>query len=537
VESGKPSVRIVGRYALYGTIAAGGMATVHFGRLLGPVGFSRTVAIKRLHPQFASDPEFVSMFLDEARLAARIRHPHVVPTLDVVATNGELFLVMDYVPGESLSRLIRSSRERGERIPLQITIAIMSGVLQGLHAAHEARNERGEPLGIVHRDVSPQNVLVGSDGQARVLDFGVAKAAGRVQTTREGQLKGKLAYMAPEQLRSESLTRKTDIYAASVVLWEALTCERLFGGDNEGAVVTKVLQGDVPRPSSILLSDMSKTLDSSVMRGFERLDTVVARGTDRDPAKRFESTREMALALEKCFTPATAAEVSDWVEHIARPILMQRAGQIAEIESGSSSMPRSSQIVEAVQAGSTKQAAWHPELGVLGGEAPTRTAISSPNAQSPSQLSSISVTSNAGIPQPMSRGRRLGIAAGVFGGVAAASIAVYALRSRAPAAAAGGALSVAVPSPEIPPAPEPATSASVAAADAPAPTGSAQPTSITQPSGSATTLTMKPKKPSGGGGGTTHLTPAAPPPPTQDGCNPPFTWDAEGRKHYKPNCI
>src|ERR1700722_13251222 len=111
------------------------MATVHFGRLLGPVGFSRTVAIKRLHPQFASDPEFVSMFLDEARLAARIRHPHVVPTLDVVATNGELFLVMDYVPGESLARLVRASRERAERIPVNVTIAIMSGVLQGLHAA------------------------------------------------------------------------------------------------------------------------------------------------------------------------------------------------------------------------------------------------------------------------------------------------------------------------------------------------------------------------------------------------------------------
>src|SRR5271156_6457905 len=113
------------------------MATVHFGRLLGPVGFSRTVAIKRLHAQFASDPEFVSMFLDEARLAARIRHPNVVPTLDVVATNGELFLVMDYVPGESLSRLIRSARERSERIPVGAVIAIMSGVLQGLHAAHE----------------------------------------------------------------------------------------------------------------------------------------------------------------------------------------------------------------------------------------------------------------------------------------------------------------------------------------------------------------------------------------------------------------
>src|SRR5437870_1182907 len=157
-------IRIVGRYAIYNEIAAGGMATIHLGRLLGPVGFSRTVAIKRLHPQFAKDPEFVSMFLDEARLAARIRHPNVVPTLDVVATQGELFLVMEYVQGESLSRLGRVMRERKERILPRICASIMSGVLHGLHAAHEAHDERGEPLGIVHRDVSPHNVLVGGDG-------------------------------------------------------------------------------------------------------------------------------------------------------------------------------------------------------------------------------------------------------------------------------------------------------------------------------------------------------------------------------------
>src|SRR5213078_4910121 len=144
--------RVVGRYALHAEIASGGMATVHFGRLLGPVGFSRTVAIKRLHPQYAKDPEFVSMFLDEARLAARVRHPNVVQTLDVVASRGELFLVMDYVQGESLSKLCRQSRLAGKTVPYEIACAVMAGVLQGLHAAHEAKNERGEPLGLVHRD-------------------------------------------------------------------------------------------------------------------------------------------------------------------------------------------------------------------------------------------------------------------------------------------------------------------------------------------------------------------------------------------------
>src|SRR5580693_1163797 len=139
---------------------------------------------------------------------------------------------MEYIHGEALSRISRTLRAKNERIPLRIAVAIMSGVLQGLHAAHEARSERGEPLGIVHRDVSPQNILVGTDGLARVLDFGVAKAAGRLQTTRDGQLKGKLSYMAPEQLRSEAVTRNADTYAASVVLWEVLTGERLFASDS-----------------------------------------------------------------------------------------------------------------------------------------------------------------------------------------------------------------------------------------------------------------------------------------------------------------
>src|SRR6185369_14610263 len=211
----------------------GGMATVHLVRLLGPVGFSRTVAIKRLHAQFASDPEFVSMFLDEARLAARIRHPNVVPTLDVVTTGGELFLVMEYVPGESAARLARALRERQQTIPLRVLSGIITGVLHGLHAAHEAKDEQGAPLSIVHRDVSPQNVLVGTDGVARVLDFGVAKAAGRIHQTREGSVKGKLPYMPPEQMRGGEISRKTDVYAAAVVLWECLTGEWLFDGPND----------------------------------------------------------------------------------------------------------------------------------------------------------------------------------------------------------------------------------------------------------------------------------------------------------------
>ena len=329
------NVRVVGRYALYQAIAAGGMATVHLGRLLGPVGFSRTVALKRLHAQFASDPEFVSMFLDEARLAARIRHPNVVPTLDVVAAGGELFLVMEYVPGESVARLARALRERRLTIPLRILSSVMAGVLHGLHAAHEAKDERGQPLGIVHRDMSPQNVLVGTDGVARVLDFGVAKAAGRMQTTRDGQIKGKLSYMPPEQLRGVSVDHRADIYAAGVMLWELVTGQRLFGGDNEGMIVAKVLAGEIEAPSVVLQrsTHRKQTLNDNVMRPLQDLDATILRALAMAPEDRFTTAREMAVEIERKVPPATGSEVADWVEHIAKDVLSSRAAMVAEIES------------------------------------------------------------------------------------------------------------------------------------------------------------------------------------------------------------
>jgi eukaryotic-like serine/threonine-protein kinase len=305
---------------MFAEIAAGGMAAIHVGRLRGPAGFSRTVAIKRLHAQFAKDPEFVKMFLDEAHLAARIQHPNVVSPIDVVATHGELFLVMDYVQGESLSRLALASRLTGTAIPPDITRAILSDVLHGLHAAHEAKSERGEKLGIVHRDVSPQNVLVGVDGVARVLDFGIAKAVGRATTTRDGQIKGKIAYMAPECFQLGDVNRQSDVYAAAVVLWEMLTGERLFKADTDPQTVARILADEVAPPSQ---------LASGVSR---ELDAVVLRGLDRDPSKRFETAREMALAVEAVGRVATASQVGDWVDRTAHAELAARARLIAEIE-------------------------------------------------------------------------------------------------------------------------------------------------------------------------------------------------------------
>src|SRR5688572_6265039 len=317
--------KAIGRYVLYDEIAAGGMATVHLGRLMGAAGFSRTVAIKRLHEGLVRDPDFASMFMDEARLAARIRHPNVVSVLDVVNEGAELFLVMDYVQGESLSRLVRAVRPGV--MPPRITTTIVAGVLHGLHAAHEATTEHGEALHIVHRDVSPQNIMIGTDGVGRVLDFGVAKASHRAQTTKDGTVKGKISYMAPEQLLSENIDRRVDIYACAVVLWETLTGERLFDGDNQGRIVRKILDEDVPPPSS-KVAGLRTTLDAAVMKGLEK-----------DPRKRWQTAREFAAALERAMPTAPLTDIGEFVESIAGAALSSRAKRVKEIESRSEILP------------------------------------------------------------------------------------------------------------------------------------------------------------------------------------------------------
>ncbi len=318
--------QIVGRYAIHGKIASGGMASVHFGRLVGAAGFSRTVAIKKLHSHLAEDPEFLSTMIDEARLAARIHRPNVVPTLDVVSAEGELLVVMEYVRGESLGRLLRVAVARKERVPLPIASAIVAGALHGLHAAHEATNDLGEPLGIVHRDVSPQNILVGVDGQARVIDFGVAKAAGRLQTTRKGVVKGKMSYMSPEQLLGHDVTRQADVYAMAIVLWEVLTGHRLFKAEEEGALFGVVLAGAKDPPSK-WAPDLPAELDALVMRGLAA-----------QPAERFATAREMAERLVSVVPPALPPEVGAWVEDVARDALAAHRAALKDVESSSEVM-------------------------------------------------------------------------------------------------------------------------------------------------------------------------------------------------------
>ncbi len=314
--------RVIGRYVLYDSIASGGMAKVHLGRLVSRFGFSRTVAIKRLHEQFAAEPEFVAMLVDEARLASRINHPNVVQTLDVVFEENEVLLVMEYVEGESLATLLRLSSQGHAPISVPIAIGVVTGALRGLHAAHIATAEDGSCLEIVHRDMSPQNIMVGVNGVAKVLDFGVAKAALRNQITVQGQVKGKFAYMAPEQLRGEEVDARTDVFAMGTVLWECLTKKRLFLGDDVGQTSAKLLNRPIPPPSQF------------VPELTPLLDRVVLRALARDPKARYGTAAEFADALEATAIVPRPTEIGTWVSTVAREALARQKALLARIEAG-----------------------------------------------------------------------------------------------------------------------------------------------------------------------------------------------------------
>lgn len=310
----------VGRYQFADCIAKGGMATVHFARLQGDFDFSRIVAVKRLLPQFATDEQFKAMFVEEARLAARIRHPNVVPTLDVVADGTELILVMDYVHGDALSSLLRTLRLKSESIvPLEITTAIISDVLRGLAFAHATTNTHGEPLNIVHCDVSPQNILVGADGVSRVLDFGIAKATTSLPESSSGVLRGKPGYVAPEQLNGAPATPQSDLFSVGVVLWEMLTGQRLFGGGLR-ASLSRRQEGDVQPPSAF---------NPQVPAA---LDAVVMKALDSEPSRRFVDATAMMRVLEFACPPARPSKVAEWVEELAAETLTERHQMLSRLE-------------------------------------------------------------------------------------------------------------------------------------------------------------------------------------------------------------
>ena len=485
----------VGRYEISTEIAAGGMATVHLGRLAGAAGFGRVVAIKRLHRHLARDPEFAEMFIAEANLASRIRHPNVVPTLDVVSTEDELFVVLDYVEGESLSQLTRAAKKADKRLPLAVVSSALIGVLQGLHAAHTAVSADGTPLKIIHRDVSPQNVLVGVDGVARVLDFGVAKAMGLTQTTRAGTVKGKIPYMPPEQLRGDPLDPRADLYAVGLMLWECFAGKRYFTGDDEFQVAARVQKG-VQEPPSSLNSDVPPELDELVMKACHR-----------EPDQRFEDALAMAKALRDACVPAIPSEVGQIVREFATDSLGKRARLVADLESSSRPfrlpLPEPSEL--------PTRASKPDAAAVDADELPTRATDEPETLLSPARGSHQTSAMAPTAASPMRSSMMLVIIGVSVGVIIAALVLLLSLSLRSDPVQSLARLKM----PVVPPLPTTSSSAT------PVPSAS---TAVVPPAES--------KKP-----------PPRPPPRTvrppspPKNCNPPYTVRPDGTKKFKPECF
>jgi serine/threonine-protein kinase len=252
-------------YEIVAHLRAGGMATLFLGRRLGAAGFHKLVAVKIVHPHLAKDPSFVQMFVDEALLSARIQHPNVVHVEELGQAEDTYFLVMEYVHGVSLSQLLTALAKMGRRLTPELAVHIAIKVAEGLHAAHETTGDDGQLLGVVHRDISPQNVLVSSRGHVKLIDFGIAKAAGRIQQTTSASLKGKIRYMAPEQAFGRAVDRRTDVYALAIVLWEMLTMRRMFTADNDFALLDRVRNPE-HRPPSDHAPGLPPALDAAILR-------------------------------------------------------------------------------------------------------------------------------------------------------------------------------------------------------------------------------------------------------------------------------
>jgi hypothetical protein len=364
-----------------------------------------------------------------------------------------------------------------------------------LHAAHEAKSEQGQSLNIVHRDVSPQNVLVGIEGVARVLDFGVAKAIGRVQTTREGQIKGKLAYMPPEQLRGGRVTRQADVYAAAVVTWEALTGARLFSGEHEGALVTSILMHPIRAPSEV-----APHLPAA-------FDAVVMRGLDRDPAKRYATAREMALDLERCAGVASTSEVGEWVESLAGTELSKRAALMAAIEGSTPTRP--SERIRVPVSSTTSDMPTNPAPAMK------VASVSLKEADLRSDVSHVAVAPT--LPGPPRRWGRIAMFAAVSVAVIGILVVAFAREHKA----TGPVVSAAHDAPSA------STTAEV-------PSAAAAPTeTVVDPS-------MLPLAPLPTPNVKAHPAPAttvhAQVRPRAD-CATPFTIDEKGHKHYKAACL
>ena len=301
--------RSLGRYELLVPIAQGGMAVVWAARMKGSRGFQKIVALKSMLPALSEDPMFEEMFLAEAALASRIQHPNVCEILDLGEDEGVLYLVMEWVDGESLSALQKAARSRRKAIPPSVSARVIRAAALGLHAAHEIRDDGGALVGLVHRDVSPQNILVGYDGAVKIVDFGVAKAtAAGDGLTQAGQVKGKVPFMAPEQLLGKPLDRRADVFALGICLYQLVTGKHPFRGESDGETMRNIVSRAPLSPPSALAPGVPPALDAAILRAMER---------DRD--ERFGSMAELARALDLAL-PALGGSDGDVADFVKETI-------------------------------------------------------------------------------------------------------------------------------------------------------------------------------------------------------------------------
>ena len=313
----------IGKYVVRRKLAEGGMAEIYLAAALGPEGFEKDVVIKRVRPGLAGDPDFVRMFIAEARVASRLNHANLVHIFDFDKHEDTYYLAMEYVRGHSLWELRRRCQERGVAIPPMLVAQIGMEVARGLAYAHRL-TENGQSLALVHRDVTPHNVLLSFDGAVKLTDFGIAKAGGRATTS--GMLKGKFAYMSPEQARGDTVDARTDVFALGVTLWELLTGARLFEGDGDVAVL-RAVQERLIVPPARLNPGVSAPLDAAVMRALER-----------DRARRWPTAHELERALaEVVLGGARSLEDTD-VGAFLRRMFPEEAG-VAEPVAGTASIP------------------------------------------------------------------------------------------------------------------------------------------------------------------------------------------------------
>jgi serine/threonine protein kinase len=317
VDLTAPSIRLndlesFGNYRIVGQLAKGGMAELSLAVQTGMEGFSRVVALKRVLPSNAESAPFVQMFLDEARLAARLDHPQIVRIYELGVEQGRYFMAMEFLPGEDVQRIVELSVQANAPVAPDIAAVIVERAAEALHFAHELTDNRGSPLNLVHRDVNPSNLLLTYNGHVKVVDFGIAKAASNNFQTGEGVMKGKIAYLAPEQFTPHmQIDRRCDVFGLGIILWELLAAQKLFQRDTTAATLWAVHQGAVPA-----LSALRPDVD-------EELEAIAVRALERDPAKRYQSAGEMHDALEEYLRTRSARpterELGRWLEQLGGP--------------------------------------------------------------------------------------------------------------------------------------------------------------------------------------------------------------------------